>query len=509
MLTAKLPNEGTASETGSLTIVAPAGGVVGLGMAYGGLRLLVAMAPGNLPRLDEISVDTAVLIFTICISILSGFFFGLFPVLKYGRIDIVSALKEGGRVSGAGRERHRARNGLVVAQMILAFVLLVGSGLMIRTFQALRQVNPGFQNPEEILTVRITLRITVPGSEGEEQIARTHELIARRLGEVSGVASVGLSSSITMDGMGVTESIFVEDFPLTEGQRPPYRRFKFIGAGYFETMGNPIVAGRSLTWADIHNRARVLMVTENFAREYWDDPAGAVGKRIGTGPEPGDWREIIGVVGDVRDDGIMKDPTAVIYWPMVKEGYWGGELSAHRSLVYVIRSPRVGTPDFLDEIKDTVWSIDSTVPLAMVRTMNDILQSEMARTSFTLMMLAVAAAVALFLGTVGVYGVISYVVSQRTRELGIRIAFGAGRRAITGMALGRGLILAGVAVVIGLGSAYALTRLMSALLYGVSPTDPITYVSVAVALTAVVLLASYLPARRAASVAPMDTLREE
>jgi hypothetical protein len=274
-------------------------------------------------------------------------------------------------------------------------------------------------------------------------------------------------------------------------------------------MGNPIVAGRSLTWADIHNRARVLLVTENFAREYWDEPADAVGKRIGTGREPGEWREIVGVVGDVRDDAITQDATTVIYWPMVVEGYWGRALMVPSSHVYVIRSPRVGTADFLGEIRDTVWSINSTLPLAMVRTMNDILQNEMAVTSFTLMMLGIAAAVALFMGTVGVYGVISYVVSQRTQELGLRIAFGAGRWAITRMVLGQGLILAGVGVVIGLGSAHALTRLMSSLLYEVSPTDPMTYASVAVVLSAVALLASYLPARRAASVAPMEALREE
>ncbi|MCP4227895.1 MAG: multidrug ABC transporter substrate-binding protein, partial [Actinomycetia bacterium] len=185
---------------------------------------------------------------------------------------------------------------------------------------------------------------------------------------------------------------------------PPIRRFKWIGAGYFEAMRNPIVAGRSLTWADIHNRARVLLVTENFAREYWDEPAEAVGKRIGTGYEAGDWREIIGVVGDVRDDGITQEATAVVYWPMVLEGYWGNALYIPRALTYVIRCPRVGTPDFLGDVRGAVWSINSNLPLASVRTMNDILQGSLARAAFTLMMLASAASVALFLGTVGVYG---------------------------------------------------------------------------------------------------------
>ncbi len=492
-------------------LVGMMGGVIGLGLAHGGLRMLVALAPGNLPRLDEVSLDPVVLVFTLGVSVVSGLFFGLFPILRYGRIDLVSALKEGGRGSGSGRERHRARNGLVVAQVALALVLLVGSGLMFRSFQVLRQRNPGFGSPAEVLS----LRLTIPGTEIEdaEQAVLAHELIARRLEEVSGVSSVGLSTSITMDGMGGFDPIFVEDFPLSEGQLPPTRRFKWIGAGYFEAMQNPIVAGRSLTWADIHSRARYVLVTENFAREYWDDPAEAVGKRIGTGYGPGNWREILGVVGNVRDDGITQDATAVVYWPMVLEDFWpetrGDALFIPRSLTYVIRSPRVGTPGFLREVREVVWSINSNLPLAGLRTMNDVLQGSLARHSFTLMMLGIAAAVALLLGTVGVYGVIAYVVSQRTRELGVRMVLGAGRGTVIHMVLRQALILAGSGVVIGLGSAYALTRLMSSLLFGISPTDPITYFSVAAVLTAVALLASYLPARRAASMDPMVALREE
>jgi predicted permease len=474
------------------------GGAVGLGLAYGGLRLLVAIAPADLPRLDEVSLDAVVLCFALGISILSGLVFGLFPVLRWGRVDLVGALKEGGRGGGPSRERGRTRNALVVGQITLALVLLIGSGLMVRSFQAIRRADPGFRNPEEVLV----LGVTVPGSvaEGADEVAQTHELIARRLVEVPGVLSVGSSSSVTMDGRGGYDPIFVEDFPLSEGQLPPIRRFKWVGPGYFETMGNPLVVGRALNWTDIRNRSRVIMVTENFAREYWGDPADAIGRRIG-------------VVGDVRDDGITQAPVAVIYWPMLLEDFWADQRGdapfVTRTQRYAIRSSRVGTAAFLRETKDAVLSILPNQPLTSVQTLSELLRDSMARTSFTLVMLGIAAAVALLLATVGVYGVISYVVSQRTREIGVRIALGAESARVAVMVLKQGLLLAFVGVTLGLVAAYGLTRLMTGLLFGVSAVDPFTYAVVAVCLSGVALLASYVPARRASRVDPMEALRNE
>jgi predicted permease len=484
------------------------GGVVGLGLSQGGLRLLVAIAPANLPRLDAIAIDPGVLSFTLGISILSGLFFGLFPILRWRSADLVSALKEGGRGSGSGRARHRTRNTLVVGQITLALVLLVGSGLMVRSFQEIRAANPGFKNPDDLLI----FGLTVPDVPADE-VVRTHEAIARRLAEVPGVESIGLSSSVTMDGRGGYDPVYVEDFPLLDGQLPPTRRFKWIGEGYFETMGNPIVAGRGLRWDDIHSRARVLLVTENFAREYWDEPAHAIGKRIGTGMVPGDWREIIGVVGNVRDDGITQVPTAVVYWPMLLEDFWSevdGEAPfVVSTMYYVVRSSRVGAPDFLGELKQAAWSILSRQPLIGVETLGDLLRASSARTSFALVMLSIAAGVALLLALVGVYGVMSYVVSQRTREIGVRIALGAGASKVEGMVLRQGLVLAVIGVAFGLAAALALTRLMEGLLFGVSAVDVVTYATVAVSVTGVALLASYLPARRAAAIDPMEALRAE
>jgi predicted permease len=377
---------------------------------------------------------------------------------------------------------------------------------MVRSFQAIRSADPGFRNPEEV----IILSITIPSSEAPEaeEVVSIHELISHRLAQVAGVTSVGLTTSVTMDGGGGFDPIHVEDFPLPEGQIPPIRRFKWVGAGYFETMGNRLVAGRTLTWADIHERGRVVLVTESFARELWGDPGRAVGKRIGTGQSPGNWREIIGVVGSVRDNGVALDPVAIIYWPMVVEDFWD-VLFVARSMRHVVRSPRAGSPDFLADLKQAVRSIRPGESLTRVRMLDDYLRSSMARTSFVLVMLAIAAAVALLLAIVGVSGAISYAVSRRRREIGVRIALGARPMVVIGMVLKQGIVLAAIGVTLGLAAACWLTRLMTGLLVGVTALDLVTYGTVTLALTAVALLASYIPARKAAGLDPVETLRVE
>jgi predicted permease len=484
------------------------GGLLGLALAYGGIRLLVAIGPESLPRLNEIGIDSTVLLFTFGISIFSGVLFGLFPLFKYGRMSLTAALKEGGRGGSEGRERHRARSFLVVAQIALALVLLVGSGLMIRSFQALRKVNPGFVRPDEILSVRLY----IPSAEVEDpvQVVRMHRQIMERIAAIPGVDSIGLSSSVTMDGWDSNDPIWVEDFPVPEGQLPPIRRYKWIAENYFETMGNPILAGRAITWNDIETKASVVVVTENLAREYWGDPAKAIGKRVRQAFEgPGPWREIVGVVGNEYDNGVAEEPPTIVYWPMLIDKFWDQELFGQRSMVYAIRTQRLGTPTFLDEVRTAVWSVNPNLPLANIRTLQELLDNSMARTSFTLIMLAIASGVALVLGAVGIYGVISYSVSQRTREIGVRMALGAARRDVNRLVLQEGVPLILVGLALGLVAALGLTRLMAALLFGVSPIDPVTFASVSVTLAAIALLASYLPARRASGLDPIDALRWE
>jgi predicted permease len=489
------------SESLTLALV---GGGVGLLLAYAGIRGLVAMAPQGLPRVEEISIDFTVLLFTLGISLVAGTLFGLLPAVKFATPHLANALKEGGRLSSAGRARHRARNTLVVAEIALAVVLLVASGLMIRTFYAMRHVNPGFVNPSEVLT----LRVSIPSAlqKDDEAAVRMHEQIAQGLARLPGVTAVGASSSITMDGSNNNNPVFVEDFPGPPGRIPPIRRFKRLADGYFQTMGNPVLAGRTLTWEDAYRRQQVVVVSENFAREFWKEPSKALGRRI-RNSEADPWRTIVGVAGDERDDGAARPAPAVIYWPVIVNDFYDEKVSAQRTVAFAIRSGRTGSPAFIKEIQQVVWAVNSNLPLAAVRTLDEIRSRSMAQTSFALVMLAIAAGVALLLGVVGIYGVISYVVTQRTREIGIRMALGAATRDVGGLFLRHGLLLSGIGIVVGTIAAGVVTRVMRTMLFGVTAMDPATYVAVAAGLAATALLATYLPARRAARVDPAVALR--
>ena len=479
------------------------GGAIGLVLAWAGIALLGRLAPAGLPRLDEIGIDSVVLLFALTISILTGVMFGLIPVVRFGTPSAV-ALKDGGRSTSDAPGRHRARNALVVAEIALALVLLVVSGLMIRTFIALREVDPGFVRAEEVQTFRVSIPGALVADPG--QTARTHEQIAHHLEQVPGVVSVGLSSSVTMDGRTSSSPIFVEGSAEPDRAMPPIRRFKRIAPGYFETMGNPVIAGRTITWADIHEARPVVVITENLAREYWKSAAGALGKRITQSLE-NPWREIVGIVGNERDDGLSREEVALVYWPMLLKSWWTEPIHVQRTMSYVVRSPRVGSPGFLRELQQAVWSVNPNLPLASVRTLNEIHADSMAQTSFALVMLAIAAIVALLLGSVGIYGVIAYIATQRTREVGIRMALGAQAEDVRRLFLRHGLLLAGVGIALGIAISLALTRLMSTLLFGVSAMDPVTYLVVATSLGTVALLATYFPARRASRIDPIIALR--
>ena len=484
------------SESVALALV---GGATGVALAQAATLLLRRLAPAELPRLDEIGIDTTVLLFTLGVSVLSGALFGLFAVLRFGSPNLTT-VKEGGRGTSNAPGRHHTRNALVVGQVALALTLLLVSGLMIRTFIAMRQVEPGFTRPEEVQTFVIAIPVDLISD--PQQAARTFESVSERLGRVPGVTSVGLSSSITMDGEDNGNSIEVESASVPDGQRH-LLRFKSFAPGYFETMGNRLVAGRLITWSEIHEQRPVIVISATLARQLWRDPSTAIGKRV-RGQQPrAPWREIVGVVGDERDDGLNQPATAIVYWPMLNESYrW-------RIMAYAVRSGRVGTPGFLGELEQAVWSVDRNLPLANVHTLEEIQARSMAQTSFALVMLSIAASVALLIGVVGIYGVIAYAATQRTREIGVRMALGAQIGDVRRMFLRQGLSLTAAGIALGIGAGMVLTRVMSAFLFGVGPADPITYAVMSGVLAAAALLATYLPASRAARVHPMAALRAD
>jgi predicted permease len=356
----------------------------------------------------------------------------------------------------------------------------------------------------------LTFRVAIPEAliADLEQTIRTHEQIVRRLEQIAGVTSVGLTSSITMDGNRSMDPIFVEDFPAPPGGMPQLRRYKWVSENLFETLGQRLVAGRTLTWADAYTTQPVVVVSENFAREYWQKPEKALGRRIRNAPND-PWREIVGVVADERDDGVAAAAPSVMYWPLLLKDFWNEPLVARRALAYAVRSSRLASPNFIKEVQQAVWAVDPSLPLASVRTLRQIAAESMAQTSFAMVMLAIAAAVALFLGLVGIYGVIAYLAAQRTREIGVRMALGAQVGDVSRLFLRHGALLLGAGLLLGLAGAAALTRFMQSLLFGVSPLDLPTYAAVSGLLGGVALLASYLPARRAARVDPAIALRTE
>jgi predicted permease len=296
--------------------------------------------------------------------------------------------------------------------------------------------------------------------------------------------------------------------PNKAGELPPLRRFQFLTPGFFRTIGTPLIAGRDFTWTDIYNKNPVAVVSENLAREYWQNPAAALGKRIRVATTD-DWREIVGVVGNVHAQGVNQEPPVTAYWPFRMNRFEVEKDMVRRSLAFVLRTSRAGTESLMKDVRQAVWAVDPNLPPDEVRTLEYFYRSSMARTSFTMLILAVAGAMALLLGVVGIYGVISYSVSQRTREIGIRMALGAQRAELTGMFIRHGLTLTVIGVTCGLATAAVVMRLMASLLFRVSPMDLPTYSAVSVGLLATALLASYLPSRRAATVDPADVLRGE
>jgi predicted permease len=489
-------------------VLGAAGSVLGLGLAYVGVQFLVAMGPSDLPRLEEIAVYAPVLAFTVAMAMASTVVFSAIPALKHA-LQIDTPMTGSPRASTGSPQRSAARSALVIVQVALALVLVVSAALMIRTFQALRDIDLGFSDPATIQTAGIAIPFTQVSD--PEQVARVAKMtslqreILDRLAALPGVASVGFANDLPMGGGQWNGPVLVEGETLAAGETPPSRRWNFVSPGYFEAIGTRMIAGRDITWSDIEAGGRVAVISEDFAREIAIEPAAAVGRRIRLRFDQAGWDEVVGVVQQVHQDGLLEGMPSMAYWPVLTSHRLFGRLDG----AFVIRSDRAGTAALRNEVRQAVRSVNGSIPMTREGTMRDLYAASFARTSFTLVMLAIAGGMALALGAVGIYGVISYVVAQRTREIGIRLALGARPRHLERMFLLHGLALSGVGAVVGLVTAMGLGRLMSSLLFGIGPMDPVAYVAALVITITASALASYLPARRAAAISPSETLKNE
>jgi predicted permease len=473
------------------------GGVLGLALAEGARRVFVAYGAIDLPRLEEVRLDSGVLFFTFAVSLLAGLLFGLVPILRQEWTSPATALNEIGRGLTAGRERLSARSVLVSCQVAFALVLLVGSGLMARSFWHLRSVEPGF-DPKATLTFDLSL----PEGQypGEREVMRFVEQLTERIGELPGVVAAATTSLLPLTGSYDNNAVFVEDFPVPDGQIPPVHPTRYVSPDYFRTLAIPLLEGRTFEWSDRDKGLRTAIVSRAFGEKYWPGQS-PIGKRLRRFQET-ELIDIIGVVGSVRDEGLDKGLAPTLYYPIGQPG------SILRPLHVAVRT-RTEPRALFDSIREEVRALDRNLPLSSVGTMEQILARSTARTTFTMILLGLSALVAVLLGSIGIYGVVSYVVSQRRNEIGIRMALGAGVADVQRMFVLSGVRTAIAGAVLGLAGSLALTRVLGSLLFDVRPFDPATYVLAAITILGVALAASALPARRASKVDPVIALRGE
>ena len=470
-----------------------AGGAAGLLLAVWGVDSITALAPANLPRIDEVRVDGRVMGFTLLTSLFTGILFGLAPAFQLPRLSIHEVVRDGGRGS-TGARRRWLRHFLVVSEVALALVLLIGAGLLINSFWRLQQVDRGF-DARNVVTLNLTLSRY---SNTQQQVAFLKEVL-ERVAHVPGVRSVGVTSTLPLRG-GPATTFVIEDRPPVALGDEPSADIRVIDSNYFQTMGIPVRAGRAFARADWINAPKVMVINETMARRFWpgEDP---IGKRV----TMRDWGppltgEVVGVAGDVKADGLDSESRPMIYWPYPQFPV------IFNNIVVRTEADPIG---LAGAIKSQIWSVDPAQSVASVATMDQVLSSSVAPRRFNMLLLGIFAAVALVLAAVGIYGVISYTVSQRTHEIGIRLALGARGADVLKLVVGQGMVLVLGGVGLGLAAAAGLTRLMSTLLFGVSATDAPTFVVVAVLLSGVALAACVVPARRATRVDPMVALRNE
>jgi putative ABC transport system permease protein len=490
-----------------------AGGVLGLALGYVGVRALLAINPSDIPRVGEqgaaVALDWRVLVFTLVAAILTGILFGLVPALSTSRSGISNTLRESGARSGTGLRHNKARAVLVITEMALALVLLVGAALLIRTFGALRGVNPGF-DARNVLIMEMSLNGgRFEKAAGVDQLEREGR---RRIESLPGVTAAAMTCCVPLEG-GFGLPFIIEGRPLTNGPYHGGATWLTISPHYFDVFRIPLISGRVFTDQDNGAADRVVVINQALAKEYW--PKGdALGARIsigkGVGPEFDEPpRQIIGIVADVREGALSRPPDQIMYVPFAQVN--DGIIALNNRIIpatWVVRTklqPFSLSADIQRELREASGGL----PVAHIRSMRQVVGESTARNDFYMTLLTIFAGVALLLAAIGVYGLMAYSVQQRTQEIGVRMALGASPQQVRRMVVVQGMQLALVGVVIGVGSALGLTRLMSSLLYGVKPWDPITIALVAVLLSGVTLLATYLPARRASRVDPMVALRYE
>jgi len=478
-------------------LLALIGGTLGWLLAQWGVDLIVALSPEDLPRFDEISVDGRVLGFTLLVTCFSGLVFGLAPALQSSQVDLNMTLKEGGRSGAEGFRRRRLRELFIVSEFALALLLLVGAGLMIRSFLRLQRVNPGF-DPDRALAAQIIL----PQSRYREaaKVGAFQQQLLQRVRALPGVQAASVSMSLPPDLLMMRNPFAVEGQTPAPGQSQPTAEQLLVSPDYFRTLGIRRHAGRDFTDADNSAAPFVVIINEALARQYFphQDP---VGKRLQTGDYSprGQWLTIVGVVADVKYSGLREDIQPALYTPFLQNLWW-------RSMYLAVKAG--GDPlSLINSVRNEVWAVDRDLPVTQIKTMDQLMSESVAEPRVYTTLLGIFGAVALLLAAIGIYGVMAYAVTQRTREIGVRLALGAQTGAVLRLVISGGMKLALLGTAIGLLAAFALTRLMSKLLFGVSATDPVTFALIALLLVWVALLACWIPAQRATKVDPMIALR--
>jgi len=474
-------------------LLATAGGLLGLLIGYEGIRMLVALSPPDIPRVKEINLDVYVLAWTVLISLITGVISGLAPALQISKPNLNQTLQEGGRGAETG-VRHRVHNALVVVEVALTLVLLTGAGLLIKSFINLQRVDPGF-NPQNVLTMRLSLpAYKYPGDETFKSF--TTQLL-QRVKHLPGVQSAGLTTALPLSSVEAASSFTVEGQPLPTDGSFPVASYRVVSPDYFQVVSVPLLKGRVFTDQDVQDVQSVVIINQSMARSVFGNED-AIGKRLFVGSAK-NASEIIGIVGDVRHSSLGQQPNPEMYVSY---------LQTPRPVYTLVVRTSLEPTSMVSSVRNEVWAIDKDQPVTSVKTMGQMRSESMASLRFNTIALSIFAGIGLCLAVVGIYGVMAYSVGQRTHEIGIRMALGAQPGSVMKMVLRQGMSLVLIGVVIGLAASFALTRIMATLLFGVTPTDPLTFALIAVSLTLVALVANYIPARRATKVDPLVALRD-